>query len=70
VIAKNFNLAPEVFAHVPASEKYIFQGSKPGSIDDERPIGKGVKKSKYQFTHKMLAQKPKITSGGEVSALP
>jgi oxalate decarboxylase/phosphoglucose isomerase-like protein (cupin superfamily) len=51
---------------VPASEKYIFQGSNPGSIDDERPRGKGVKKSKLQFTHKMLAQKPKITSGGEV----
>ncbi|OIW27085.1 Bicupin, oxalate decarboxylase/oxidase [Coniochaeta ligniaria NRRL 30616] len=66
VIAKNFHLAPEVFAHVPAGEKYIFQGSKPGSIDDERPHGKGVKKSKYQFTHKMLAQKPKLTSGGEV----
>lgn len=51
---------------MPASEKYIFQGSKPGSIEDERPRGKGVKKSKLQFTHKMLAQKPKITSGGEV----
>lgn len=66
VISKNFHLAPEVFAHVPKAEKYIFQGSKPGSIDEERPTGKHVKKSKYQFTHKMLDQEPKKTTGGEV----
>lgn len=66
VIAKNFHLAPEIFAHLPEKEKYIFQGSQPGSIDQERPQGSNVKKSKYQFTHKMLAQDPKITSGGEV----
>ncbi|KAG4436225.1 hypothetical protein IFR05_008281 [Cadophora sp. M221] len=66
VVAKNFNLAPEVFAHIPEGEKYIFQGSTPGSIDDEKPSGKGVKKSKYNFTHRMLDQEPKKTSGGEV----
>ena len=66
VIAKNFNLAPEIFAHIPQSEKYIFQGSQPGSIDEEKPTGKGVKKSKTNFTHKMLDQEPKKTSGGEV----
>jgi oxalate decarboxylase family bicupin protein len=66
VVAKNFNLAPEVFAHIPEGEKYIFQGSTPGSIEDEKPSGKGVKKSKYNFTHRMLDQAPKKTSGGEV----
>ncbi|KAF6829023.1 Oxalate decarboxylase OxdC 1 [Colletotrichum musicola] len=66
VISKNFNLAPEIFAHIPDGEKYIFQGTKPGSISSEAPTGKGVKKSKHQFTHKMLAQEPKKTSGGEV----
>lgn len=66
MISKNFNLAPEVFAHIPKSEKYIFQGTQPGSISDEKPSGKGVKKSKYQFTHKMLDQEPKRTSGGQV----
>lgn len=66
VISKNFNLAPEVFAHVPDREKYIFQGSQPGSIDQEKPSGKGVKQSKYNFTHRMLEQEPKKTSGGEV----
>jgi oxalate decarboxylase family bicupin protein len=66
VIAENFHLPPEVFAHLPAGEKYIFEGSQPGSIDEERPRGEGVKQSKYQFTHRMLEQEPKKTSGGEV----
>ncbi|KAM3457267.1 hypothetical protein NHJ6243_007854 [Beauveria neobassiana] len=66
VIAENFHLAPEVFEHLPKSEKYIFQGSQPGSVEDERPRGRHVKKSQYQFTHKLLDQAPKKTSGGEV----
>jgi oxalate decarboxylase family bicupin protein len=55
-----------VFKNIPDGEKYIFQGSHVGPIDEERPDGRGVKKSKLQFTHKMLAQEPKKTSGGEV----
>ncbi|KAJ5398111.1 RmlC-like cupin domain-containing protein [Penicillium cosmopolitanum] len=68
VLSKNFNLDPRVFAHIPDGEKYIFQGSKPGSIDDEAPRGKQAKKSKYQFTHRMLDQEPIKSSngGGEV----
>jgi oxalate decarboxylase/phosphoglucose isomerase-like protein (cupin superfamily) len=66
VIAKNFHLAPEVFDTLPKSEKYIFQGSVPGPIDDESPRGSHVKKSKYKFTHRMLDQEPHKTSGGEV----
>ncbi|KAI1174885.1 oxalate decarboxylase family bicupin [Nemania sp. FL0916] len=66
VISKNFNLAPEVFDHLPKNEKYIFQGSYPGSLKDERPTGKNVKKSKYNFSHRMLEQEPKNTTGGEV----
>ncbi|KAF5018734.1 hypothetical protein F66182_9269 [Fusarium sp. NRRL 66182] len=65
VISKNFDLAPEVFDHIPAGEKYIFQGRTPGAIDDEAPKGKKVKKSKYNFTHRMLEQEPvNSTSGG------
>lgn len=66
VIAENFHLPPEVFAHIPEKEKYIFAGSLPGSIDEERPRGKGVKKSRYNFSHKMLDQEPKNTTGGQV----
>ncbi|TLD37732.1 oxalate decarboxylase [Venturia nashicola] len=65
VLAENFRVRPAVFKNTP-SEKYIFQGSMPGSIEDEKPTGKGVKKSKLQFTHKMLDQEPIITSGGKV----
>jgi len=66
VLSENFNVAPEVFDHIPEKEKYIFKGSLPGSISNERPTGKYVKQSKYQFTHRMLAQEPHLTSGGEV----
>jgi len=66
VLSENFRLAPEVFNTIPKSEKYIFQGSLPGPISDEEPNGPGYKKSKYQFTHKMLAQEPLKTSGGNV----
>ncbi|KAF2813628.1 oxalate decarboxylase family bicupin [Mytilinidion resinicola] len=65
VIGENFRLAPEVFNALPASEKYIFQGSVPGSIADEIPK-KGYKKSALQFTHKMLAQEALNATGGTV----
>lgn len=55
-----------MFAHLPKSEKYIFQGREPGSIKDEKPSGKNIKTSKYNFAHKLLDQKPHVTSGGEV----
>ena len=38
----------------------------PGSIEDEKPTGREVKKSQYQFTHRMLDQEPEKKSGGEV----
>lgn len=57
-------MPPKTFDSIPGSEKYIFQGSTPREIDWEKP--KGFKKSKKQFTHKMLAQEPEVTSGGEV----
>jgi oxalate decarboxylase family bicupin protein len=67
VLAENFRVAPEVFNAIPEKEKYIFQGSEPGSIEKEVPSGSpGYKKSKLQFTHKMLAQEPLNTTGGQV----
>jgi oxalate decarboxylase family bicupin protein len=66
VISKNFDLDPEVFNKLPAGEKYIFQGRTPGKISDEEPKGKKAKKSKYNFTHRMLDQTPLKTSGGQV----
>jgi oxalate decarboxylase family bicupin protein len=67
VLAENFRVHPEVFRATPDSEKYIFQGQSPDSIDDEIPKDtKGYKKSKLQFSHKMLAQEPVNTTGGQV----
>ncbi|KIV92959.1 hypothetical protein PV10_04210 [Exophiala mesophila] len=66
VLGENFNLDPEVFDALDPADKYIFQGSLPGSIDEEKPRGRGVKKSKLQFTHKMLDQEPLNTTGGQV----
>ena len=66
VIAENFRLAPEVFDAIPEKEKYIFQGQLPGEIGDEEPVGRGVKKSKLQFTHRMMAQEPMNATGGQV----
>jgi oxalate decarboxylase family bicupin protein len=67
VLAENFRVHPEVFRATPDSEKYIFQGQSPDSIDKEIPKDtKGYKKSKLQFSHKMLAQEPVNTTGGQV----
>ncbi|RAL13432.1 oxalate decarboxylase OxdC [Aspergillus homomorphus CBS 101889] len=64
VLAENFRLRPQLFKNIPTSEKYIFSGSHPGSISKEVPPN--FKPSKQRFTHKMLAQEPEHTSGGEV----
>ncbi|KAJ5091057.1 Oxalate decarboxylase OxdC [Penicillium alfredii] len=64
VLAENFRLQPETFKSIPTSEKYIFQGSRPGSIDHEKP--RGFRQSKTRFTHRMHEQNPLQTSGGRV----
>ncbi|CAG8106599.1 unnamed protein product [Penicillium olsonii] len=64
VLAENFRIAASKFDKIPTSEKYIFQGTNPGSIEDEKP--RGFKKSKINFTHHMHSQKPLETSGGLV----
>jgi len=38
----------------------------PGSIKEETPNGPGYKKTKQRFTHKMLDQEPRNTTGGQV----
>jgi oxalate decarboxylase family bicupin protein len=53
----------QVFSTLSKREKYIFQGSDPGSLDDARKV---VIPSKLQFTHRMLEQTPAKFPGGEV----
>jgi oxalate decarboxylase family bicupin protein len=66
VLSKNFGVKPEVFKNIPMKEKYIFQGTMPGSISEEFPTGKHVIKSTQQFTHRMLEQTPINSTGGLV----
>ncbi|KAJ5641365.1 Oxalate decarboxylase OxdC [Penicillium lividum] len=64
VLSENFRVKPERFLSIPPSEKYIFKGTVPDSIEHEKP--RGFQKSKLQFTHRMRAQDPIRTSGGSV----
>jgi oxalate decarboxylase/phosphoglucose isomerase-like protein (cupin superfamily) len=63
VLAKNFRVSPKVFDSLSQKEKYIFQGSAPGSLEDDR---KSVRPSRHRFVHRMLKQPPQICSGGTV----
>jgi len=63
VLGRNFRLEPEIFSHVLALEKHIFQGPIPGPADDGMPDKPRIKKSKLRFTHQMLDQKPLKFSG-------
>ena len=69
VLSKNFHLPPSIFAHIPKHEKYIFQGTQPGSIAQEFPHGAHVHPSKQKFTHHTFLTQPPLnqnTTGGEV----
>ena len=63
VLSKNFRVDERVFDSLSQREKYIFQGSMPGSLEQDR---KKVIPSKHKFTHRMLKQKPLKFPGGEV----
>jgi oxalate decarboxylase family bicupin protein len=63
VLSKNFRVDQRVFDSLSQREKYIFRGTMPGSLDQDR---KKVIPSKQRFTHRMLQQKPLKFPGGEV----
>jgi oxalate decarboxylase family bicupin protein len=63
ILSKNFRVSPEVFSHLSQREKYIFQGSTPGSLSSDR---RSVRPSRHRFTHRMLAQPPLVFPGGTV----
>jgi oxalate decarboxylase family bicupin protein len=46
VLSKNFRMDPEIFKLIPQSERYIFEGSIPGPLDNEMPDNPEIKKSK------------------------
>ncbi|KAG9673546.1 oxalate decarboxylase family bicupin, partial [Aureobasidium melanogenum] len=64
ILAKNFRVDEKIFDSLSEKEKYIFQGTIPGSLESDRKnVGTP---SKHRFTHRMLAQTPKKFPGGEV----
>lgn len=64
VIAKNFQVAQEAFAHIPQKELYIFQSNVPGDLKADNIKGNGpVPRS---FSHNMLAQDPIRSQTGTV----
>ena len=63
VMGKNFRVDQRVFDSLSENEKYIFQGTLPGSLEDDR---KKVVSSKTRFVHRMLEQRPLKFPGGEV----
>jgi oxalate decarboxylase len=67
VLAKNFNLTEASIAKLPKEEEFIFQGTVPGSLeDDKRAVGGPAVESKIDFTFRMKSMKPTIeTQGGE-----
>jgi len=68
VLAKNTGLDKSVFAQTPGAPLYIFPGNLPNSLEqDKAEIGGARVASKYQYTFRMRAMEPTITSeAGEV----
>jgi oxalate decarboxylase len=68
VLAKNTGLDKSVFGETPGAPLYIFPGSLPKSLEEDKAeIGGAAVASKYQYTFHMKAMEPTRSSkGGEV----
>ncbi len=62
VLAKNFDWPESALDPIPKQELYIFPADVPGPIDGNR-IGQRARQS---FSHRLLSQPPRQTSGGTV----
>jgi oxalate decarboxylase len=68
VLAKNTGLDKSVFAQTPGAPLYIFPGSLPKSLEqDKAEIGGEAVASKYQYTFHLKSMEPtKSSEGGKV----
>src|SRR5438552_880218 len=64
VLAKNFGVPESAFAHIPEKDLWIFQAEVPGPLAADRIAGTGPVPN--ILSHRMLAQKPILSSGGTV----
>ncbi len=68
VLAKNFGLPESALQVLPTEGLYIFAGTVPGPLeDDKKAVGGKAVESKVDYTFRMTAMKPTMeTPGGEV----
>ena len=67
ILAKNFSLPASALEKLPTDELYIFQGTVPRSLEDDRKaVGGKAVESKTDYTFRMQAMQPTVeTSGGD-----
>nr|WP_307250422.1 oxalate decarboxylase family bicupin [Croceifilum oryzae] len=65
VLSANFGVQPDNFNNIPNHQRYIFQAEVPGPLDSQRVISPYGTVSE-SFTHRLLAQEPITTPGGQV----
>jgi oxalate decarboxylase len=68
VLAKNFGLDESAFSNIPTDvdhERYIFNGRVPGPIDSDA-VASPAASVGASYSHRMLAQEPIKTAGGQV----
>lgn len=61
VLAKNFNLPASALKKLPADEEYIFPGTIPGRLEDDKAaVGGADAESKVSYSFRMRAMKPNV----------
>lgn len=65
VLSANFGVSQSIFDHIPKDQVYIYQGSLPGPIENQR-IESPYGTVPLSFKHRLLAQKPLSIPGGNV----
>src|SRR6201996_3733344 len=67
VLERNLNLPAGAVQKLPNDEEYIFPGTIPGALeDDKRAVGGEAVMSKINYTFRMKAMKPNVeTAGGD-----
>jgi oxalate decarboxylase len=67
VLAANFGVSESTFANIPSSERYIYQGNVPPEpLPPQEASDPDTGSTRERLSHRMLAQEPVRTSGGQV----
>jgi len=67
VLAANFGVSESAFANIPSGERYIYQGAVPAEpLSTQNVSDPYTGTTRERLSHRMLAQEPIRTSGGQV----